>query len=462
MSRLVVISNRVADLSRNATQSGGLAVALGDALAEDGGLWFGWDGTIGEEHAARQIRITEYGNVSTATVPLTEAEHDSYYNGMANSVLWPILHYRLDLARLDAGYLQGYRRLNGRFADEVTQLLRPDDTIWVHDYHLFPLGSELRTRGCDQPIGFFLHIPFPPPEMFIALPGHDWLIRSIFAYDVVGFQTTTDVANFQRYVIENCDGVLDANDRIRAFGRTIRARAFPIGIDVDAFREMAEAPHASEVIRQMQRRSVPVTQIIGVDRLDYSKGLPERFKAFELLLETYPENRSRVTMMQIAPPTREDVDAYADIREELERLSGAINGAYADFNWTPIRYIHRNIPRATLAGLLRGSMVGLVTPLRDGMNLVAKEYVAAQADDDPGVLVLSKFAGAAEEMEEALQVNPLDIQDVTFAIQRAITMPREERRERHMALLKRIRTGDVTAWRRGFLSALRASGQRAA
>ena len=212
----------------------------------------------------------------------------------------------------------------------------------------------------------------------------------------------------------------------------------------------------------MQRRSVPVTQIIGVDRLDYSKGLPERFKAFELLLETYPENRSRVTMMQIAPPTREDVDAYADIREELERLSGAINGAYADFNWTPIRYIHRNIPRATLAGLLRGSMVGLVTPLRDGMNLVAKEYVAAQADDDPGVLVLSKFAGAAEEMEEALQVNPLDIQDVTFAIQRAITMPREERRERHMALLKRIRTGDVTAWRRGFLSALRASGQRAA
>jgi trehalose 6-phosphate synthase len=461
MSRLVVISNRVADLSRNATQSGGLAVALGDALAEDGGLWFGWDGSIAGDRASREVTVTDYGAVSTATIPLTEAEHDTYYNGMSNSVLWPILHYRLDLARLDAGHLQGYRRVNARFADHASGMIRPDDTIWVHDYHLFPLGSELRARGCGNPIGFFLHIPFPPPEMFIALPGHDWIIRSIFSYDVIGFQTTTDLANFQRYVIENCDGVLEANDRITAFGRTIRARAFPIGIDVDAFIEMAEAPHASEVIRQMQRRSVPVMQIIGIDRLDYSKGLPERFKAFEMLLEDYPENRSRVTMMQIAPPTREDVDAYADIREELERLSGAINGRFADFNWTPIRYIHRSVPRPTLAGLLRGSMVGLVTPLRDGMNLVAKEYVAAQDGTDPGVLVLSKFAGAAEEMEEALLVNPLDTQDVTFAIQRAITMPLEERIERHGALLARIRKGDVAAWRQDFLSVLRAAGDRA-
>ena len=459
MNRLVVVSNRVADLEKTG-QSGGLAVALGDALREHGGLWFGWNGDIAPEGEAPRLSTQSFGDTTVATTTLTQSEVDDYYNGMANSVLWPILHYRLDLAHLDAGYLQAYRKVNERFADELCKLLKPDDRIWIHDYHLFPLGAELRARGIGNAIGFFLHVPFPPPDMFIALPGHDWLIRSIFSYDVIGFQTAADLHNFQHYVIENFDGECHDDVHVTAFGRTITAKVFPIGIDVDAFKAMAETDEARGIIKQMQRRSVPVIQIIGVDRLDYSKGLPERFKAFRMLLEQSPSSRSKVTLMQIAPPTRENVDAYAEIREELEQLSGAINGAFADFNWTPIRYLHRAIPRATLAALYRGSKVGLVTPLRDGMNLVAKEYVAAQDPDDPGVLVLSIFAGAAEEMAEALQVNPHDIQDVTNAILRAISMPLEERLERHRALMHRIRKHDVVQWRHGFVGELEAAAEQ--
>ncbi|MEO1199700.1 MAG: trehalose-6-phosphate synthase [Pseudomonadota bacterium] len=461
MSRLVVISNRVADLTRT-SQSGGLAVALGDALLEGGGLWFGWDGQVVEDDVTPQIAEDQIENVTVATTPLTQSEYQTYYAGMSNSVLWPVMHYRLDLARLDVGYLQGYRRVNARFADDVQRLIGDGDMVWIHDYHLIPLAAELRVRGIAAPIGFFHHTPFPPPEMFIALPGHDWLLRSFFSYDVVGFQTSADLQNFRRNVIEHLDGVDVDDDRISALGRTITAKVYPIGIDADAFRAMAETDMANAVIEQMQRRSATIVQIIGVDRLDYSKGLAERFRAFEMLLEQYPDNRGRVTLMQIAQPTREDVEAYADIREELERLSGAINGTFADFNWTPIRYLHRSIPRPTLAALFRGSRVGLVTPLRDGMNLVAKEYIAAQDPDDPGVLVLSQFAGAAEDLEEALQVNPHDVQELTLAIQRAIAMPKDERKARYVGLMDRIRTRDVTSWRTSFLADLRSSGARSA
>ena len=461
MSRLVLVSNRVADLEKT-SQSGGLAVALGDMLLEHGGLWFGWDGEIIDGSTAPSVSIRTEGDTTVATTPLTRSEVDNYYNGMANSVLWPILHYRLDLAHLDAGYLQSYRRVNSRFADELSRLIKPDDLIWIHDYHLFPLGAELRAREAGNAIGFFLHVPFPPPDMFIALPGHDWLIRSIFSYDVIGFQTAADLQNFQRYVIENFDGECHDDVHVTAFGRAIVAKVFPIGIDVDAFKAMAETDEARGIIKQMQRRSVPVIQIIGVDRLDYTKGLPERFKAFRMLLEQSPSSRSKVTLMQIAPPTRENVDAYAEIREELEQLSGAINGAFADFNWTPIRYLHRTLPRRTLAALYRGSRVGLVTPLRDGMNLVAKEYVAAQDPEDPGVLVLSIFAGAAEELEEALKVNPHNTQEVSDTILRAISMPLEERMERYQALMHRIRKHDVVNWRHSFVGELEAAATRIA
>ncbi|MCB1521773.1 MAG: trehalose-6-phosphate synthase [Hyphomicrobiaceae bacterium] len=458
MSRLIVVSNRVADLTKS-VQSGGLAVALADALREHRGIWFGWDGTVVSDAAPIGINLTQQHHVRTATVPLTQRDYDEYYVGFSNNVLWPSFHYRLDLGIIDAKSIDGYRRVNQRFAKALSALLEPDDVIWVHDYHLIPLAAELRALGMRQNIGFFLHIPFPPPDIFLAVPEPEWLARAMFSYDVIGFQTRTDTANFRRYMIEHNGATEIGAHQIAAFGRTTTVRDFPIGIDVDAFHEMAHTPKAVEQIERLNRRSMVSSQIVGVDRLDYSKGLPDRLRAFRLLLELYPENRKAVTLMQISPPTREDVAAYSEIRKELEGLSGAINGEFGDFDWTPVRYIHRAVPRDTLAALFRGSQVGLVTPLRDGMNLVAKEYVAAQDADDPGVLVLSRFAGAAEDLEEAILVNPYDNQEVAQSLQRALTMRQGERRERHKALIARVRQHDVRNWRETFLEALRTAGR---
>lgn len=454
MSRLIIASNRVVDLDKG-IQSGGLAVALGDALQRSRGVWFGWDGTIVDDEGQLGLKLAQQDNMRTATVPLTREEYDTYYLGFANKVLWPAFHYRLDLAVYESSFIEGYRRVNARMAHQLAALIEPDDLVWVHDYHMIPLGEELRRHGCKQRIGFFLHIPFPPPEIFRAVPENGALAKCLFAYDVVGFQTTGDASNFIRYIVEHCDGVMLAGDRVRCFGRTIVARAFPIGIDVDAIYEMAHSPEAEAQISRMQRRSMANLFVLGVDRLDYSKGLPDRMKAFRRMLEIHPEMRKTVTLMQIAPPTREDVAAYADIRHELEGLSGAINGEFGDFDWTPVRYIHRSVPRATLAALFRGSQVGLVTPLRDGMNLVAKEYIASQDADNPGVLVLSKFAGAAEDLEEAVLVNPYDTDEMAIALHGALTMPVEERRERYKALIERVRAHDVNNWRETFLAELR-------
>jgi trehalose 6-phosphate synthase len=454
MSRLIVVSNRVADPSAG-PQSGGLAVALLDALREMGGIWFGWDGTIAEDAGARAPSIITEGEITIATVPLTQEDYDEYYLGFSNSALWPVFHNRLDLARFDHAHIEGYRRVNERFARHLADLIRPGDLLWVHDYHLIPLAAELRRLGLTNRMGFFLHIPFPSPDVIVATPEHDWLARSFLQYDLIGFQTSSDLINFRRFLRENHDAIGIGDASLSTFGRTTTAAVFPIGIDVEAFEEMATTDEAQKIIEALGRRLAHRTHIIGVDRLDYTKGLPERLRAFRRLLESYPQNVKQVTLMQIAAPTRETVDAYVDIREELERESGAINGEFADFDWTPVRYIHRSIPRATLAALFRGSHVGLVTPLRDGMNLVAKEYVAAQDPEDPGVLVLSRFAGAAEDLEEALIVNPYDADETADALQQALSMPLEERRQRHAALLGRVRERDAHAWRESYVHVLR-------
>jgi trehalose 6-phosphate synthase len=459
MSKLIVVSNRVADLEAGA-QAGGLAVAVNSALEETGGLWFGWDGNIVDDNADRSPNIVRHNTATVATIPLSREEYTNYYLGFSNKVLWPSLHYRLGLLDYETAFLEGYRRVNAMMAEHLAPMISSDDLVWIHDYHLIPLASELRRRGVQARIGFFLHIPFPPADVLVAVPDHAWLVETLFAYDVVGFQTSGDATNFQRYVLEQAGGVLKAGGQVSAFGRTIVARSFPIGIDADTIREMAHTAQAEAQIRLLAQRTLNRAQIIGVDRLDYTKGLPDRFRAFRRLLELYPEHLKRVTLMQIAPPTREEVAAYVEIREELEGLSGNINGEFGDFDWTPVRYIHRAIPRDTLAALFRGSKAGLVTPLRDGMNLVAKEYIAAQDDDDPGVLILSRFAGAAEDLEEALIVNPYDLDDVANAMQRALKMPLAERCERHRALTHRVRTRDVKHWREEFLTALSNSQQR--
>ncbi len=406
MRRLVIVSNRVADLEEG-PQSGGLAVAIGDALKETGGLWFGWDGTVVENGAPLGLSFTRHETMTSATVPLSKSEYQTYYLGYANKVLWPAFHYRLDLSAYETAYVEGYKEVNERLANSLAGLISNSDDVWIHDYHLIPLAAALRKHAVQSRIGFFLHIPFPPPDVLAAVPEHEWLIRSLFDYDVVGFQTAADAGNFLRYVQDQAGGTVAKDGRVTAFGRTIIVRDFPIGIDVDAFSEMAHTAEAEEQIQRLAQRNFGRHQIMGVDRLDYTKGLPDRLRAFRRMLELHPQNKKRVTFMQIAPPTREEVVAYTDIREELERLSGAINGEFSELDWTPVRYIHRNVPRNTLAALFRGSKVGLVTPLRDGMNLVAKEYIAAQDDDDPGVLVLVAFCRRRRRFERGADRQPL-------------------------------------------------------
>jgi trehalose 6-phosphate synthase len=452
MSRLVVVSNRIADPRK--TAAGGLAVALAEVLNNTGGLWFGWSGKIVDHSEVDDVHIEQAGPVKLAMVDLSQVDHDAFYLGYSNGVLWPVFHYRLDLADFDAGYIGGYRRVNQLFARKLLPLLRPDDIIWVHDYHLIPLAAELRALGCTQRIGFFLHIPLPPPLMLAAIPGHDWLIRALFAYDLVGFQSKSDLRHFGDYVESEAHAQRLDEDRWRAFGRTVHAGAFPIGIDIEEFETLASGPEATEMYERMKREYYRRKLLVGVDRLDYSKGLAQRMRAFREFLTKNPDLRASATLIQIASPSRENVSAYTDILHELESLCGSINGNFGDLEWMPVRYIHRTVARARLPGLYKASRVALVTPLRDGMNLVAKEYLASQNEDDPGVLVLSRFAGAAEQLKEALLVNPYDTEGTAAAIQLALQMPLEERRNRHQALLRTVRDYDVHWWCDTFLDAL--------
>ncbi|MET0333178.1 MAG: trehalose-6-phosphate synthase [Rhizobacter sp.] len=456
MSRLVVVSNRLADPRKAA--AGGLAVALGDALSATGGVWFG---IADDTPQSDEVKLKRAGKVTLATIGLSEEDHRTYYRGYSNAVLWPVFHGRLDLAQFDSGYLEGYRRVNRLMASRLASLLEPDDIIWVHDYHLIPLAAELRVLGCRQRIGFFLHIPLPPPWILTAIPAHDWLMRSLFAYDLVGLQSRTDMAHLQRYLVAEAAAEVVGEDTFAVSGRLLRANAFPIGIDVEDFEALAQGEAAQQTYTTMREEYARRQLLVGVDRLDYSKGLPQRLRAFQKLLEHHPETRQRATLIQVAAPSRDDVDAYGEIRRELESLCGAINGDYGDLDWMPVRYIHRAVARARLPGLYRASRVGMVTPLRDGMNLVAKEFVASQDPADPGILVLSHFAGAAEQMTDALLVNPYDTDSTAEAIQQALTMPLEERQARHQRLLAGIRSHDVHRWRQSFLDALMATGDGA-
>ncbi len=453
MSRLVVVSNRVAEPSDTKARAGGLAVALLDALSEHGGVWFGWNGKV-KPKTNSEPKLNQDGAITFATVDLSRKNYAEYYNGFANRTLWPLFHYRLDLTGFSQQNYSGYLQVNTMFANRLMGLLEDDDLIWVHDYHLIPLGKELRRAGSTQPMGFFLHTPFPAMEILTALPSHRTLVRALCAYDVVGFQTENDLRAFLDYIVHEANGGIMGNHLVHAFGRTLRVEVFPIGIDTEAFvkagRMMSHAGKAKRLLERLGDRA----WIIGVDRLDYSKGLVERFKSFQRLLETHPEYRGKVTLIQIAPPSRSEVPEYKEIRRTLEAEAGHINGQFADFDWLPINYLNKSYTRHDLVGFFRASRVGLVTPLRDGMNLVAKEYVAAQNPEDPGVLVLSRFAGAARELDAALIVNPFDHDGVAEAISEGLEMPLEERRERWSAMMECLRANTLDVWRDNFLKAL--------
>lgn len=456
-SRLIVVSNRVATPSEGKSPSGGLAVAVMAALKTTGGIWFGWSGQTTEQPTP-DLHRAKVGKVTFATADLTPQDHDEYYNGYSNSTLWPLFHYRVNLAEFTRRTAQGYRRVNQYLAGKLAPLIQENDTVWVHDYHLIPFAEELRTMGFGQRMGFFLHIPFPTPELMVTLPGHDDLVRSLCAYDVVGFQTPSDRNNFVSYLLRECGAELIHEKMIAAFGRKIWVDAYPISIETPDIERIAEESIASRPAQRLIESIGKRDLILGVDRLDYSKGIPERFQAIDALMENYPDNRGKTVFMQIAPPSRTSVKEYQTIRAELESLAGRINGAYADLDWIPVRYLNKSFTRRTLMGFLRAAKVGLVTPLRDGMNLVAKEFVAAQDPDDPGVLVLSRFAGAADELKDgAVLVNPHDVEGTADQIQRALMMSLDERQGRHTAMLDILRDRDIERWQRRFLTQLAAA-----
>jgi trehalose 6-phosphate synthase len=452
LARLVVVSNRVGIPDRSA-RAGGLEVAIRPELRKQGGVWFGWSGRIADVDPG-PAKIVKHDNITYATVDLRKDDHQEFYNGFANRVLWPILHYRLDLAEFTRRDLGGYFRVNEFFARNLEKLLKPDDVIWVHDYHLIPLAKALRERGHKNKIGFFIHVPCPPPEILTALPNHEQLIPALGQYDLVGFQTEVDAANFSRY-LENESNLTRLDADCFAFGsRVVRVGVFPVGIETEAFARLARRAIESDFVREVLESLSGRAMIIGVDRLDYSKGIPERMNAFERFLINFPDLRGKVTYLQITPRSRTGIPEYADIARLVGEAVGRINGTFGEASWTPLRYINKAHSRTALAGLYRGARAALVTPLRDGMNLVAKEYIAAQNPDDPGVLILSRFAGAARECSAALLVNPYDSEGVAIAINRALAMPLEERRQRQEANFKVLVANDLTHWAGRFLGAL--------
>ena len=463
MARLVVVSNRVSvPTGDGAKRAGGLEVALRPALQQNGGVWLGWSGKVAaaDELETRSIKNK---NVEYAVTDLSNDDYQEYYNGFANRVLWPILHYRLDLAEFARRDLSGYFRVNDHFATELEKVIADDDLIWVHDYHMIPIAAALRRRGHANRIGFFLHVPFPPPEILTSLPNHERLIPLLLEYDVVGFQTDSDSGNFIRYLISECNStkdmrVFETAGRQTTFnlnGHQTKIGSFPVGIEPRAFERLARRNVRSPLVKDLVTSLGSRALVIGVDRLDYSKGLIQRLDAFDMFLANHPDWIGKVTYLQIAPKNRSAIPEYAELEQAANSAAGRINGKYGEVSWTPIRYVNRVYSRSALAGLYRTARVGLVTPLRDGINLVAKEYVAAQDPEDPGVLVLSRFAGAAIDLRRALLVNPYDAESVANALAQALAMPLEERRARHQALLAVVSDYDVERWQREFLSALR-------
>jgi len=463
LARLVVVSNRVSvPTGDGAKRAGGLEVALRPALQRNGGVWFGWSGKVAAPHEL-QTRSIKNKNVEYVVTDLSNDDYQEYYNGFANRVLWPILHYRLDLAEFARRDLSGYFRVNDHFATELEKIIDDDDLIWIHDYHLIPMAAALRRRGHANRIGYFLHVPFPPPEILTSLPNHEQLIPLLLDHDVVGFQTESDAGNFVRYLMSECNAMRD----MRVFetagrqitlnmnGQQTRIGSFPVGIEPRGFERLARRNVRSPLVKDLVASLGNRVLVIGVDRLDYSKGLIQRLDAFDLFLANHNDWVGKVTYLQITPKNRLEIPEYVELEQAVNSAAGRINGKYGEVSWTPIRYVNRVYSRSALAGLYRTARVGLVTPLRDGMNLVAKEYVAAQDPDDPGVLILSRFTGAAVGFRRALLVNPYDAESVANAIVQALAMPLDERRARHQALLAVVSTYDVDRWQGDFLAALR-------
>ncbi len=466
MSRLLIVSNRlpvtltVDDGEAHVVPSvGGLATGLRGPHERTGGVWVGWPGQPAPGSTKRRAELAQLlAEHRAVPVWLTQTEVARFYEEVSNGVIWPLFHYLPDQMPLHVEHWDVYEAANARFADAVVAQYRPGDTIWVHDYQLMLLPALLRARLPAARIGFFLHIPFPSAELFATLPAREAVLRGLLGADLVGFHT----ASYARHFAESVTRVLGlpaAQERVDVDGRTVRVGVFPMGVDADGYAQRAASAEVDAEVAALAPHDgadPDVALFVGVDRLDYTKGIPRRLLAFEQLLVQHPELRERVRLIQVAVPSRTAVRAYQRFRHDVDALVGRINGAFGTPRWTPVHYLYRGLPEAQLLALYRAARVMLVTPVRDGMNLVAKEFVACRADED-GVLVLSEFVGAAAELTDALRVNPFDVDGAAAVYHDALLMPREERRARMRAMRQRVRSYDVHAWADSFLAALGAT-----
>jgi trehalose 6-phosphate synthase len=451
---LVVVSNRVARATANEPMTGGLAAALLPVVEKSGAIWVGSSGRV-RDGAQKEpfAEIEALGAGALAMLDLPAAHYGGYYEGFANSALWPALHSRSDLIRSSQDDYQSYREVNAFMARALLRFRKPETVFWVQDYHFLALGAELRDLGVRHPIGFFLHTPWPARALIGGVPHHRDLVEAMLAYDLIGFQTDDDRDNFVGYLRSDLGLKVEDGVATSRYGKS-RCAVFPIGIDPEKFAMQAARAASHPDVSRLRRSLNGEKLAIGVDRVDYSKGLVNRIEAFDQMLTLQPHLKRTVSLLQIATLSRGTIEAYGNLQNELAKLISEVNGRHGEADWTPIRYLNKGFSQTVLAGLYRTAGVGIVTPLHDGMNLVAKEYVAAQNPADPGVLVLSKFAGAANELDTALLVNPHDIDGMARSIATAFSMPLIERRMRWETMMTKLRAGTIQQWFADFLDAL--------
>jgi trehalose 6-phosphate synthase len=465
MNRLIVVSNRLPfaldstgeDLWTVTPATGGLVSAIEPVLRERGGTWIGWPGTAGDIPQEPFAKATQDAGYEVVPVALSETERDEFYYGYSNEVIWPLFHDLQNFCNFEPAYWQTYKAVNDRYADAIIRSARPDDFIWVHDYHLMYVGQALRERGLRAALTFFLHIPFPPYDIFTKLPQQQRLLRALLQFDLLGFQTRRDVRNFVQCVRRVMLGTKvlsrDRQQLIRFEQREIHVGHFPIGIDFDSFETGARSEAVAEKVGQLRATFSGCQLVLGTDRLDYSKGIPERLRAFRSALELHPELRGRVVLIQIVVPSRVQIPRYHEFKDRIDRLVGDINGRFSTSTWFPVQYHFRGLDRDDLLAHYRACDIAFITPLKDGMNLVAKEYCACRVDE-AGVLILSQFAGAAEQLKaDAVLVNPYDGEQMADAMVQAFRMSESERSPRMKRMRRVVRNENVFWWVDSFLTA---------
>ncbi len=468
MNRLIVVSNRLPfaldsageDLWTVTPAVGGLVSAVEPVLRERGGTWIGWPGIPGEIPNEPLAEATRDAGYNVVPVALSETERDEFYYGYSNEVIWPLFHDLQNFCNFEPAYWQAYKQVNERYADAIIRNARPEDFIWVHDYHLMYVAQALRERSAPQQLSaltFFLHIPFPPYDIFAKLPQQRRLLLALLQFDLLGFQTRRDVRNFLqcvRRVMPDAKVLSRGETQVIQFEkRQIRVGHFPIGIDFDSFENDAKSEAVAQRSQQLRASFPDCLLMLGSDRLDYSKGIPERLRAFRDVLERYPELRGRVVLIQVVVPSRAEIPRYIEFKGRIDRLVGDINGRFSTSTWIPVQYHFRGLEREELLAHYRACDIAFITPLKDGMNLVAKEYCACRTDED-GALILSQFAGAAEQLKpDALLVNPYDVELMADTIVKAFRMSLAERTARMKRMRRNVRKENVFWWVDSFLKA---------